>query len=1326
MRFSRFERVETQCLTCGALTAVTHCKVVVEGEEPLVWARALRGSLHEMVCPHGHRNAAMLPTMFLPDGFPDVVFAPSHPDRAQQEFMEMGAPDLGERVVEGPVRFRVVRWEDVPYVLRNWRHHEALLVEGGSAGEREPPPGPRDMAAHLAAFEHPTPRTAAAIALRCKAALSDNAAGLDEVSLRAQLARCLVLAENATPADVEEAIGLIRRVLPEFEKRGALRDQGAANRDLADAFLLRESADLGADAAQALAALDHAQELLTEEYSKADWAEILLRRARALAILGRTSEAEIALQRILTTVPEQAMPALVAEAVRLRGRLDVDDQVLEEARRIADPGAKFSFLVERQHRRGVLELVDEALATRVGWASRPTLLYLKGYAILEHPVVGEAEGLAAVGALEEALATADDEEIPFQQALELLATAYKNLGKDALGQPLNLSGAGRLGEWLLAVAAEVVGAGVPAAMPTLRRANALLRHDADRRGQAAAAREALRIFAGRVGDVHDAAIRLDRYDEYQAEMRERYEFDLNTLEEYVRAIDGIAHELGVHGEPKMAAELLSGSMGVRSESARRENTPERLGLDLRRLGQLLLQAGDHGNAFRSSSSLLRMTDYGLLGPSFRADALLGMATALSALGIHRDALDLFAQVRDVKLDGDDADEVHAMACEGGARASIAIGDAAAARAWLDRLGPSPDPHLELGTRQLELLRSGDAHGAALLEEERFRLPIRTYDDMEEMLAILTRRAELAFGTGSLDAAKGALHGAESVLAQMSRETHHAWADVHELAADVARSEGTLDQTYHSLRAAVEADWRTADDRLSLGSAQARARHLGRMRRRAEKLLDFVRVEFPRDLELIGLAYQAVARTKAFNTEIEQLNRREVERAARGDTKVADAVASLAEMRAELGRLALDRDAQRDGIEALVAQKAAKETELSAKVPSTAIEAHVEWATLRDLLSRLPRDTTLIDYVRLNDTAEGARYVALVTFRMGPGTILVDLGDAPQIDELVREARLEILEPPVLAPGETAQRAGLRLRKLLIDPLIPFMGGNTRLLICPDGALHSLPFDLLPVKDRWLIDGFVTSLVSSVRALDPRPPEEAVFPSEPLVVGGAEFSGCPTGRRGGAGRGFLFKHLEGTELEAKTVARRLGTTPRLGAAATKDSVATTASPSIIHLATHGYFLEAAQVSPQLARHSLLRCGLAFSGANRENASAGILTGEEVLGLDLRATELAVLSACQTGLGDPERGEGLAGLARCFEAAGAKSAVVGLWEVPDDATRELMDAFYRELLAGNARVDALRTAKLEIRTWNPAPRDWGGFVLQGATGSLKNLRSDARSL
>ena len=144
--------------------------------------------------------------------------------------------------------------------------------------------------------------------------------------------------------------------------------------------------------------------------------------------------------------------------------------------------------------------------------------------------------------------------------------------------------------------------------------------------------------------------------------------------------------------------------------------------------------------------------------------------------------------------------------------------------------------------------------------------------------------------------------------------------------------------------------------------------------------------------------------------------------------------------------------------------------------------------------------------------------------------------------------------------------------------------------------------------------------------------------------------------------------------------------------------------------------------QKFRHSpnpLLRSGLVFAGGNRAwmgeepvvGIEDGILTAQEISEMYLPKTDLVVLSACETGLGDVNGGEGVFGLQRAFKLAGAKTIMMSLWEVPDDKTSELMQLFYNKWLTGTNKRAAFREAQKELRIKYPkiTPKEWAGFVM-----------------
>ncbi len=352
-----------------------------------------------------------------------------------------------------------------------------------------------------------------------------------------------------------------------------------------------------------------------------------------------------------------------------------------------------------------------------------------------------------------------------------------------------------------------------------------------------------------------------------------------------------------------------------------------------------------------------------------------------------------------------------------------------------------------------------------------------------------------------------------------------------------------------------------------------------------------------------------------------------------------------------------------------------------------------------------------------------------------------------------------------AGGGRGEREGQALRATLFDPLVKALGRRTRLLLAPDGDLTRLPFEVLPLAGgRRLIDEYQISYLGAGRDVlrwgaavsgEASAPLVAADPDFDLsaaqdwdAAGGEQNAGRPVpGRRSrDLQRGLTtVERLEGTLAEGRRIAALLGVEPWLDKRALEARLKACRSPRILHLATHGFFLadqkrdlnesgrglgalgaagEWGRMAGPGMENPLLRSGLLLAGFNTwlagdslpAEAEDGILTAEDVSGLDLLATELVVLSACETGLGEIHVGEGVFGLRRAFMLAGAKTLVMSLWKVPDEQTRELMEDFYRRILRGEGRSEALRQAQLTMKQKYPDPYYWGAFICQGEQGPL----------
>ncbi len=434
-----------------------------------------------------------------------------------------------------------------------------------------------------------------------------------------------------------------------------------------------------------------------------------------------------------------------------------------------------------------------------------------------------------------------------------------------------------------------------------------------------------------------------------------------------------------------------------------------------------------------------------------------------------------------------------------------------------------------------------------------------------------------------------------------------------------------------------------------------------------------------------------------------------------------------------------------------------ERKIIQSLPSLLTMDDLEKANPVSLAAKLPPGGVLLDFARVVDSGALLRsgemrpdiferpdfgrdvphqYLAFILRegeKGGSGRLsVVRLGDAASIDRAVAAFRRAILRDPG-EKGLNIRRTGADLRLLLLEPLKEHLAGAEDLYVSPDSQLLLLPFEAIPGKGgTWLVDEHILRYLAAPRDLLAR--KNGAASRQAVFVGAPDFSCSPGGAdapapggapasRQAAGellRDITFSPLPHTLAEVNVGKLFLGDSARVytGCAAKKQVLRDLAfPPRILHLATHGFFLpdDSEQANPADA---LLRSGLAFAGANAPGGGMrGVLFADEVLAMDLRGTELVVLSACETGLGEVMNGEGVYGLRRSFLQAGTRSLVMSLWAVADQETGELMNGLYAGIFSGASPAVALHNAVLaqkkasEQRHGFAHPLYWAGFIYLG---------------
>lgn len=368
-----------------------------------------------------------------------------------------------------------------------------------------------------------------------------------------------------------------------------------------------------------------------------------------------------------------------------------------------------------------------------------------------------------------------------------------------------------------------------------------------------------------------------------------------------------------------------------------------------------------------------------------------------------------------------------------------------------------------------------------------------------------------------------------------------------------------------------------------------------------------------------------------------------------------------------------------------------------------------------VVSALGAGEAAVEIVEVNEYTNGftghSRYVALVLDQGKPA--LVELGTSETIQDAVKEFRDKTI-------NRKPESAAYAVTWKAIDEQLK---GVKKLYLSLDGLYHQLSINALKDGNVYLADKYAILFVGNTKDLISVKQNAAAQakPSSAFLVGNPTY-----------GQNDMIPQLPGTEAEVKNIVKTLNAAKvtskvLLGADATETEVKKVNSPSILHIATHGYFLadlsevessKVLGVDLNVAKQNpLLRSGVLLANCENvfdenyhaANGDNGILTAYEALSLNLDKTDLVVLSACETGLGSVKQGEGVFGLQRSFLIAGARSIIMSLWSVSDEATMELMTLFYSNYSRTGNKQQAFADAQKQLKTKYKEPFYWAAFVM-----------------
>ncbi|NJO62083.1 MAG: CHAT domain-containing protein [Richelia sp. RM2_1_2] len=459
----------------------------------------------------------------------------------------------------------------------------------------------------------------------------------------------------------------------------------------------------------------------------------------------------------------------------------------------------------------------------------------------------------------------------------------------------------------------------------------------------------------------------------------------------------------------------------------------------------------------------------------------------------------------------------------------------------------------------------------------------------------------------------------------------------------------------------------------------------------------------------------------------------------------------------------------------------KKEQLEDKISSKSAEfrQEIKPVELTDIQAQIPSDAAMVEIVQYSpfnpkpkknsEKLSQPRYAAVVLRRTGEPK-WVDLGDAASIDKSVASFRQVLATAPGtsergidVTPVEgksqisKLQELARNLDKQVMAPIRPLLGDARHLLLSPDGQLNLIPFEALKDdRNKYLVESYAFSYLTTGRDLL-RLETTAKQLSNPVVfadinydrqettiaanppVSSTAISRGSQNQRSADFTTLTFGKLKATLAEAEEIKKIFPNTNVItGEKATETAIKQLKTPSILHLATHGFFLPNKEIKPDTHNNNqleqpkylnlenpLLRSGLALAGFNERqnkqsnNIEDGVLTALEVAGLNLRGTPLVILSACETGLGNVKLGDGVYGLRRALVIAGSQAQLLSLWQVDDNGTKDLMVKYYERIKAGKGRHAALREVQLEFLK-NPKyqhPYYWASFIPSGNWQSMK---------
>lgn len=410
--------------------------------------------------------------------------------------------------------------------------------------------------------------------------------------------------------------------------------------------------------------------------------------------------------------------------------------------------------------------------------------------------------------------------------------------------------------------------------------------------------------------------------------------------------------------------------------------------------------------------------------------------------------------------------------------------------------------------------------------------------------------------------------------------------------------------------------------------------------------------------------------------------------------------------------------QKIDIVALEKQANASERSLSQRSTDFSQAYQSEQITFDQIAGVLGDQEAVLEIIHVigydKDFTTDARYVALVLTKGTQQPQMVVLENGNQLETRYAKFYKNAIQQKI-ADEYSYDQYWARFESLL--------AGKKNIYVSPDGVFNQVNLNTLKKKEGdYVLNRYdLVVLGNSKDLLAIKQRKKGVPKKDAFLLGFPDYGGNAVA-------------LPGTKVEIEGITKILTTagyktTQRQQKEASESNIKAVKGPSLMHIATHGYFLadadlnggDALGIDAENAKNNpLLRSGLILAGVpaadnnaapDLESNDNGVLTAYEAMNLNLEGTDLIVLSACETGLGDVRAGEGVYGLQRAFLVAGANALVMSLWKVDDAATQQLMTSFYSNWSKTGDKLKSFKQAQLQLMAKYKEPYYWGAFVMMG---------------